>query len=148
MAEGERLSALVDKLLDLSRLEAGRAVPRREWTSLEEVLLAARDALPPGPGRITVSVEPDLPAVHADAAQLERAFANLLENARRYSGDLPVSVLARVSGAAVVVRVADHGPGIPPPSRRGSSSPSIAAAATGSVRGRAPASGSRSPEAS
>ena len=41
--EGERLSALIDKLLDLSRLQAGRAEPRREWVSLEEV--AAR-----GPG--------------------------------------------------------------------------------------------------
>jgi two-component system sensor histidine kinase KdpD len=51
--------------------------------------------------------------VHADAAQLERAFANLLENARRYSSGLPVSVRARMSTSGVVVRVADRGPGIP-----------------------------------
>ncbi len=113
VSEGERLSSLVDKLLDLSRLQAGRAEPRRVWTSLEDVLLAAREDLPSGSGRIELAVEPDLPAVHADAAQLERAFANLLENARRYSGDLPVSVHARTLGSRVVVRVADRGPGIP-----------------------------------
>jgi two-component system sensor histidine kinase KdpD len=67
----------------------------------------------PGAGRIVLTVDPDLPAVHADAAQLERAFANLLENARRYSGEEPVSVVARASGSQVVVRVADRGPGIP-----------------------------------
>jgi two-component system, OmpR family, sensor histidine kinase KdpD len=113
VSEGERLSALVDKLLDLSRLQAGRAEPRRRWTSLEDVLLAARDAVGPGPGQIVLTVEPDLPAVLADAAQLERAFANLLENARRYSSGLPVSVRARMSTSGVVVRVADRGPGIP-----------------------------------
>jgi two-component system, OmpR family, sensor histidine kinase KdpD len=113
VSEGERLSSLVDKLLDLSRLQAGRAEPRRRWTSLEDILLAARDGVGPGAGRIVLTVEPDLPAVHADAAQLERAFANLLENARRYSGENPVSVVARESGSQVVVRVADRGPGIP-----------------------------------
>jgi two-component system sensor histidine kinase KdpD len=113
VTEGERLSSLVDKLLDLSRLQAGRAEPRRRWTSLEDVLLAARDGVGPGSDRIELTVEPDLPAVHADAAQLERAFANLLENARRYSSGLPVSVRARMSTSGVVVRVADRGPGIP-----------------------------------
>jgi two-component system, OmpR family, sensor histidine kinase KdpD len=113
VTEGERLSSLVDKLLDLSRLQAGRAEPRRRWTSLEDVLLAARDGVAPDSGRIVLTLEPDLPAVHADAAQLERAFANLLENARRYSGENPVSVVARESGSQVVVRVADRGPGIP-----------------------------------
>ena len=75
--------------------------------------MAARDAVAPSAGEIGLTIEPDLPAVHADPAQLERAFANLLENARRYSNNLPVSVRARMSGSGVVVRVADRGPGIP-----------------------------------
>lgn len=113
VSEGERLSSLVDKLLDLSRLQAGRAEPRRAWTSLEDVLLAARDSVAPGSDRIVLTVDPELPAVHVDAAQLERAFANLLENARRYSGESPVTVRARMSGSEVVARIADRGPGIP-----------------------------------
>src|SRR6202042_3025992 len=43
--EGEQLAALVDKLLDLSRLQAGRAEPRRDWVSLEDVVHAAREGL-------------------------------------------------------------------------------------------------------
>ncbi len=110
--EGERLSVLIDKLLDLSRLQAGRAEPRREWISIEDVLLSARDSVPAGPGAVRLSVDPGLPLLMADAAQLERVFANLLENARRYSGELPVSVNARRMGDRVVVRVVDQGPGI------------------------------------
>ena len=51
--------------------------------------------------------------MRADAAQLERAFANLLENAARHSGGHPVSLRARAVGQRVVVRVVDRGPGIP-----------------------------------
>jgi two-component system, OmpR family, sensor histidine kinase KdpD len=115
--EGEQLAALVDKLLDLSRLEAGRAEPREDWVSLEDVVLAARDSLPDSGGEVRVTVDPDVPPVRADAAQLERAFANLLENALRYSGRLPVSVRIRRSGSRAVVRVVDQGPGIAPADR-------------------------------
>lgn len=110
--EGEQLAALVDKLLDLSRLQAGRAEPRRDWVSLEDVVLAARDGLQGSRGNVRLSIEPDVPPIRADAAHLERAFANLLENAVRYSGGLPVSVNVRRSGSLVVVRVVDQGPGI------------------------------------
>ncbi len=109
--EAERLSALIDKLLDLSRLQSGRAEPRRDWTSLEEVVLAARDTFPQQID-VRISVDPDVPPIRADAAQLERAFANLLENAWRYSNGLPVSVHVRHAGTRVVARVVDQGPGI------------------------------------
>jgi two-component system sensor histidine kinase KdpD len=111
--EAERLSSLIDKLLDLSRLQSGRAEPRREWISLEEVVLAARDALSE---RIDarVTIDPDVPPIRADAAQLERVFANLLENAWHYSRGRPVSVHARGDGHRVILRVVDQGPGIAP----------------------------------
>jgi two-component system sensor histidine kinase KdpD len=112
--EGERLATLVDKLLDLSRLQAGGAEPRRDWVSLEEVVIAADEGLAgSGPG-LRVTVEPDVPEIRADAAQLERAFANLLENARRYANGHPVHVHARRSGPHIVLRVVDNGPGIRP----------------------------------
>jgi two-component system, OmpR family, sensor histidine kinase KdpD len=111
--EGERLSALIDKLFDLSRLQAGRLEPRRESVSIEEVLLAAEDALPSGAGHVQLVVDPDTPPLVADAAQLERVFANLIENALRYSSDQPVRVSVRQVGGRVVVRVTDRGPGIP-----------------------------------
>jgi two-component system, OmpR family, sensor histidine kinase KdpD len=112
-----RLSMLVDKLLDLSKLQAGRAAPRPDWVSLEEVLLAAREGLGDGASEIRLTVDHDVPDVRADAAQLERAFANLLENARRYSGGQPVAVHVRRTGSRVLVRVVDRGPGIEPSQR-------------------------------
>jgi two-component system sensor histidine kinase KdpD len=58
--------------------------------------------------------EDDLPPVHADLHQAERVVANLVENALRYSPlDEPVRVQVRAAGSDVLVRVVDHGPGIP-----------------------------------
>ena len=111
--ESARLSRLIDNLLDLSRLEGGAADPRPEWCSIEEVIGAAVDDLALGPEALSLSLDRDLPLVRADAAQLERAFANLLENGVRYSGGHPVSVRGRVTGGRLLVRIVDRGPGIP-----------------------------------
>jgi two-component system sensor histidine kinase KdpD len=111
--EAQRLSALVEKLLDLSRLQAGAAEPRRDWCSLEEVVRTAVDDVAADDGAsFALSFDPDLPLVQADAAQLERVFVNLLENARRYSGGHPVNVRARVVGGKMSIRVIDRGPGM------------------------------------
>lgn len=115
--EATRLSRLIDNLLDLSRLEAQAAEPQRAWCSVEEVIGAAVDELGLPPGTFHTPLDADLPPVRADAAQLERAFANLLENAARHSGGHPVSVRARDVGGRVLVRVVDRGPGIPPAQR-------------------------------
>jgi two-component system sensor histidine kinase KdpD len=112
VAEGERLSRLVENLLDMSRLEAGKAEPHREPVDLAEVLETARAALA-SPKSVRLAIDSDLPMVEADAAQLERAFANLLENAVRYGDERPVSAMSRLVGDDVVVRVVDQGPGIP-----------------------------------
>jgi two-component system sensor histidine kinase KdpD len=112
--ETRRLSRLVDNLLDLSRLEAGAAEPRRDWTSVEEVIRAALGELAATPEEFSLSLDRDLPLVSVDPVQLERAFVNVLENARRHSGGHPVSVRARAVRERVIVRIVDRGPGIPP----------------------------------
>lgn len=110
--ESARLARLIDKLIELSRLQAGAAEPRRDWCSVEELLREAAESAGLAPVQLKLVVDRDLPLIHADAGQLERAFANLLENAARYSGGQPVSVRARVSGGRLLVRVVDRGPGI------------------------------------
>lgn len=112
VGEGNRLSRLVENLLDMSRLEAGKADPHREAVDLAEVLDAAREGVS-DPAVVRLAIDPDLPMIEADAAQLERAFANLLENAIRYGAGRPVSARSRVVEDRVVVRVVDQGPGIP-----------------------------------
>ena len=176
LSETRRLSRLVDNLLDLSKLEAGAAEPRREWLSVEETLEMALEDLAPQPApaldellagapasldgstplaapaspaapdpsapsspaapdpsapsspavapveeeEFQLSIDRDMPLVRADSTQLERAFVNVLENARRHSGGHPVSVRARAvrtltgEGDRLIVRVVDRGPGIPP----------------------------------
>jgi two-component system sensor histidine kinase KdpD len=138
--EARRLSRLVDNLLDLSRLEAGAAEPHREWTSIDELVRAAVLEVGAGAEAFTLSIDRDLPLVSIDPVQMERAFVNVLETARRHSGGHPVSVRARAvrrfaapgarsapdgrdedrrgaatpAGDRVIVRIVDRGPGIPP----------------------------------
>lgn len=112
VAEGSRLSRLVENLLDLSRLEAGKAEPHRAPVDLAEVVEAARQGQG-NPESIRLALDAELPTVDADAAQLERVFANLLENAVRYGDGRPVQVRSRAVSGNIVVRVVDQGPGIP-----------------------------------
>lgn len=106
-----RLNALVTKLLDLSRLQAGEVDPRHDWCAIDELVQAAIDQATQ-PDRIELKVDQGVPLVRADGALLERAFANLIDNALRYSVDQPVTATVRRSGDHVRVRVIDRGPGI------------------------------------
>jgi len=107
-----RLWRLIEKLLDLSVLQAGRAEPRSVWYSVDEVLQEAIEQVGSDAAMFKLAVEPDMPLLQGDPAQLERAFANVLENAARYSEGKPVSVRARVVRERVRVLVVDQGPGI------------------------------------
>jgi two-component system sensor histidine kinase KdpD len=115
LGEAERLDRLVSNLLDLSRLEAGAAVPEPGDWPVDDLVLQALDDVESGSRVEVVLPEDDSPLVHADMHQAERIVANLVENALRYSpADEPVRVQVRETGSEVLVRVVDHGPGIPP----------------------------------
>jgi len=110
-----RLAALVEKLLDLSRLQSGATEQHLSAYSLEEVLAEAVEHVAGAEGdRVRLSLDDELPLLVGDASQLERAFANLIENAVRYGRGRPVLVRARVAGDRVRVRIIDQGPGIRP----------------------------------
>jgi two-component system sensor histidine kinase KdpD len=108
-----RLWRLVEKLLDLSVLQAGRAEPRLAWYSMDEVLHEAIEQMDRKSVVFKLSIEPEIPLLWGDPGQLERAFANVLENAARYSLETPVSVRARTVGGRIRVLIVDQGPGIP-----------------------------------
>lgn len=111
--ESERLEHLVDDLLDLTRLESGAVEPNADWCDVREVVDAAVSHATAPPGGFSVEVEDELPMVRADAAQLERALANVLDNAVRFAGGEPVVVRGRAAPSTVVLRITDRGPGIP-----------------------------------
>ncbi|UJA19408.1 DUF4118 domain-containing protein [Thermoleophilia bacterium SCSIO 60948] len=113
IAESERLARMIDDLLDLSRIEAGAAQASPVECDLAEVLEAAAEELDPGGERLRLQLPADLPALEADPAQLERAFANILANSVRHSGGHPVMVRAQALHDRLVTRVVDRGPGIP-----------------------------------
>jgi two-component system sensor histidine kinase KdpD len=111
-SSADRLQTLVDNLLDLSRLDAGVVQPQLSLVALDDVVAAALRGIPAG--RVRLDIPDTLPLVHADAGLLERAIANIVENAERYApADQPVVVNAAAVGEQLVLRIADRGPGVP-----------------------------------
>jgi two-component system, OmpR family, sensor histidine kinase KdpD len=112
--ETDRLNALVGNLLDMSRLQSGALQLAMRDVGLEEVVPAAIKGLGERGNTVDVTVDETLPRVHADAALLERAVANIVDNALAWSPpDRPVRVEAGSVAGRVDLRVVDRGPGIP-----------------------------------
>jgi two-component system sensor histidine kinase KdpD len=122
----DRLTALVTNLLDMSRLQAGALTVDLRPVALEEVVSAAvadvsggGPVVPDGRAPVVIGSLEDLPPVAADAALLERAVANLVENALAASdGGQPVRIEAGCVGDRIDLRVIDRGHGIPPAERQ------------------------------
>jgi two-component system sensor histidine kinase KdpD len=117
--EADRLNTLVGNLLDMSRLQSGALQLVMRDVGLEEVVPAAIKGLGDRAQASDVSVDETLPRVHADAALLERAVANIVDNAITWS---PPEHRVRVDACSVGdervdLRVVDRGPGIPPDQR-------------------------------
>ncbi len=114
--ESIRMSGLANNLLDMARLEAGAVVLNRQWQPLEEVVggaLAGMSArLENHP--VSVKLPHDLPLVEIDSMLIERVFANLLENAVKYTPPgTRIEIFASSDHNEMVVTVADFGHGIP-----------------------------------
>jgi two-component system phosphate regulon sensor histidine kinase PhoR len=115
--EMHRLEALVTRLIDLSKLEAGRDAFEHEPLSVSAVIddaIAALEAATLGDKvNVTTEIEPDLRVV-GDRFALAQAVTNLLVNAYKYTGpDKRIELFARTLGKNVELAVADNGPGIP-----------------------------------
>jgi two-component system sensor histidine kinase KdpD len=112
--ETNRLNAVVGNLLDMSRLQAGALEISATPVGLDEVLPAALRSVGVPDGSVELDVPDTLPRVLADRGLLERALANVIANAVRYSPpDKPARVSAGIVDGVVDVRVVDRGPGVP-----------------------------------
>lgn len=115
--EATRLNRLVGDLLDMTRLESGQVVVRREWHSLEEIVGAALGRLERelGARPVVTDLPDDLPLVPVDDVLVEQALHNLLDNALRHAPSAsPITIRARLVDRDVEVSVEDEGPGLSP----------------------------------
>jgi two-component system sensor histidine kinase KdpD len=115
--ESHRMGRLVANLLDMVRVETGNLAVQKEWQPLEEALgvalLRLEDRLRRHP--VETRLPDDLPLVPIDGLLVEQLFINLLENAAKYTAPgTAITVSAWMDDSAVVVEVADCGPGVPP----------------------------------
>ena len=116
--ESERLSRLIDNVLDFSRIEGGRRrydlAPTAVEPLIRETLEAFDYPLAQQAFKVEVNVAADLPEVVLDADAVGQALANLIDNAIKYSGeDRWLSVDARVADGHLALSVADRGLGVP-----------------------------------
>ncbi|MFG2628579.1 ATP-binding protein [Streptomyces sp. NPDC048473] len=108
----DRLDHLVGNLLDMSRLQTGTVTPLIREIDVDEVVPMALGGVPAD--SVVLDIPEDLPMVAVDPGLLERAVANIVENAVKYAPDgEPVVVSASAIADRVEVRVTDRGPGVP-----------------------------------
>jgi len=115
-AEAHRMSAQVNNLLDMARLQAGKFQLHRAWQPLEEVVGSALEATKTSLARhqVQVALPEDLPLLEFDTVLIARVLANLLENAGKYTpAGTPIRIAAEARDREVAVIVEDAGPGIP-----------------------------------
>ena len=116
--EGERLTRLIDNVLDFSRIEGGRQTYEMTPTPVEPLVRGTLETfaypLAQQGFKVEVTVAADLPEVVMDADAIGQALANLIDNAIKYSGDeRALTVDARIVDGRLVLSVADRGLGIP-----------------------------------
>lgn len=116
--EADRLTGLIENLLDASRLQSGMLPIKRSDVSLVDLAnrLARRMQTQSQQHKIVVDFPADFPVVLGDETRLEQVLTNLISNAMKYapSGDIRVQgqIKAGVDGANAIVCVSDEGPGI------------------------------------
>ncbi len=108
----DRLTGVVDNLLDSSRIATGAVTPELQPVGYDEVALLALRGLD-GTDRVRLDLADDLPEVLADPGLLERVVANLVDNALRHGRGSPVTLRGSAHADRVELRVVDAGPGVP-----------------------------------
>ncbi len=114
--EAMRMTALVNNLLDMARLQAGKVKLNQQWSFIDEVVetsLREEKAMLED-YKVMVNLEENLPLLKIDSVLMERVFCNLLENAAKYTPKgSEIKITAADGGTVVNVYVEDNGPGLP-----------------------------------
>jgi len=117
-AAAEHLLALINDILDLAKIEAGKMPLHLEPVSLRDVTLEVTQQIEPMVRKkqldFVIDVAPDCPAIHSDRTKIKQVLLNLLSNAVKFTNRGGVSVEARRAPAGVRIDVIDTGIGIRP----------------------------------
>jgi signal transduction histidine kinase/CheY-like chemotaxis protein len=116
LRNARHLATLVNDVLDLSQVEAGRMAISRNWASLEatttEALSVVKGLFESKGLYLNSEISPGLTAVYFDETRIRQVIINLLSNAGRFTEQGGVTLRCRVEGNDAIVSVADTGPGI------------------------------------
>lgn len=114
--EADRLTLLIENLLDASRLQAGGLKLKRSDVLIPEIAkrIAKRLQTQTAQHQIVVSFPEEFPVVLADESRLEQVLSNLISNAIKYSSAGEIRISGQVRSEVVIVCVSDEGPGIAP----------------------------------
>ena len=112
--EADRLTLLIENLLDASRLQAGGMDLKRSDIALSHLIkrLAERFQVQTQEHKITVNLPDDFPVIMADEIRIEQVISNLLSNAIKYAPDGEIIISGRSRKDEVIICVTDEGPGI------------------------------------
>ncbi|HEX9682382.1 MAG TPA: ATP-binding protein [Acidimicrobiales bacterium] len=113
--DADRVTRLVTELLDISRIETGRLVLRREMIDLSALATSVVEKVAMGYPDLqcAVGLPHDLPVVYADPHKVEQVLTNLVENAAKYGSVHGMAITGATADSAVTISVVDHGEGIP-----------------------------------
>lgn len=115
--DADRVTRLITELLDISRLETGRLVLRRQMVDLPTLIKAIIEkvTMEYPDFDVTLSFADDVPQVYADPDKVEQVLTNLLENACKYASPVGIGLSAAVNEKTnnVEISVSDEGEGIP-----------------------------------
>ena len=116
-ANAKTLLALINDILDLSKIEAGHVDVVREAVDVpalvDECIATVRESLRGKPVEVYANVAPEVRTLQSDALKLRQILLNLLTNASKFTDTGEIVVEAKTEGQSVVIRVEDTGAGIP-----------------------------------
>lgn len=113
LGANQRLSSLIDNIINASRLESNDFTPRLEIFPLKTFLQNKTAELKATHEHASIILNCGVDIIHADAYMLETIFNNLLENAIKYSGESPkIEITVKQNGKFIEILISDQGPGI------------------------------------
>jgi len=117
LSEGDRLTTLVDNLLNISKIESGRVGQKGEMLDvlavIEQALLIGKPMIEEAGLGIHLDIADDLPKISGDKDMLTQVFINLISNAVKSTGEGYIKISVKNSGGAILVAIEDTGAGIP-----------------------------------